>query len=281
MPTEGGTMWRATFDVLRQVVDDLGEKNAGLISAGVAFYGLFAIFPGIAATIALFGLLADPAVVDSQLDLMRGLMPPGVFTLFETQIADLLSARSTTLGLTTIVSILVALWSARTGVAALIRGLNAIFDRPNRGSIRHVFVALFMTICLVGIAIVALLAVVVAPVLIAFLPAGAYNVILLEMIRWLVAITVLFMGLGVLYRYGPNRRYARLGWITPGAFAVVILWIAVSIGFSIYVANFSTYNEVYGSLGAVIALLFWFYLSAYLILAGGALNVTLDRRRPL
>ena len=274
-------MWRTSYEVVRQVLDDLGEKNAGLISAGVAFYGLFAIFPGLAATISLFGLLADPAVVDSQLELMRGLMPPSVFSLFEAQIDGLLAAGSATLGLTTLISIGLALWSARTGVAALIRGLNAIFERPNRGSIRHVLVALLLTICLVGSTIVALLMVVVAPVVLAIIPFDTNAGLILEVVRWSVAISVLLFGLGILYRYGPNRRFARLGWITPGAFLVVVLWIGMSAAFSIYVANFGTYNEVYGSLGAVIALLFWFYLSAYLIFVGAALNHTLDRRKPL
>lgn len=274
-------MLREYYNIVRQVIDDLGEKNASLIAAGVAFYGLFAIFPGIAATISLFGLFADPAVVDSQLDLMSGIMPPGVFALFEAQIDGLLNAGSATLGFTTLISIGLALWSARTGVAALIRGLNAIFDRPNRGSVRHVLVALVMTICLMGMTIIALLAVVVAPILLAIIPFDTDRGLLLDIIRWLVAVGVLFLGLGMLYRYGPNRRFARLNWITPGAFLVVVMWIAMSAAFSAYVANFSTYNEVYGSLGAVIALLFWFYLSAYLILVGGALNVTLDRRKPL
>lgn len=274
-------MWRTIYDVVMQMVQDLGEKNAGLISAGVAFYGVFAIFPAIAATIALFGLFADPVVVDTQLNLMRGLIPPGVFALFETQVESLLSAGTTKLGLTTIVSIGVALWSARSGVAALIRGLNAIFERPNRLILRHLFVAFFMTVCLIAFGIVALLTIVIAPIVLAILPLGSDTEIMLEIVRWVVAILVLFFGLGVIYRYGPNRRFARLGWITPGAFLVVVLWIAMSAAFSVYVANFSTYNEVYGSIGAVIALLTWFYLSAYLILVGGALNVTLDRRKPL
>lgn len=130
-------MWRATYDVTRQVIDDLYEKNAGLISAGVAFYGLFAIFPGLAASISLFGLLADPTVVDSQLELMRGLMPPSVFRLFEIQIDGLLNAGSAMLGFTTLISIGLALWSARTGAATLIRGLNAIFDRPGHAGRRR------------------------------------------------------------------------------------------------------------------------------------------------
>lgn len=274
-------MWRETYEVIRQVIDDLGEKNAGLISAGVAFYGLFAVFPGIAAIISLFGLVADPIVVNSQLELMRGLMPPGVFALFNNQINGLLSARTAALGLTTLLSIGLALWSARTGVAALIRGLNAIFERPNRSSIRHVLVALLLTASLVGMAIIALLMVVVAPILLALIPFTDRISWLLDGIRWGVAVSVLLVGLGLLYRYGPNRRFSRMGWITPGAFVVVVAWIGVSAGFSIYVANFGTYNEVYGSLGAVIALLFWFYLSAYLILVGGAFNVALERRKPL
>ncbi len=274
-------MWGEWFNVARQVIDDLGEKNAGLISAGVAFYGLFAIFPGIAATIALFGLLADPVVVDSQLELMRGLMPAGVFELFETQIDAVLGAGASTLGLTTFISIAVALWSARSGVAAIIRGLNAIFERPNRAAIRHVLVALLLTVCLIGMAIVALMMLVVAPVLLAVLPISSDQGAVLEVIRWSVAIAVLFVGLGMLYRYGPNRRFARPNWVTPGAVIVVILWLFMSSAFTIYVANFSTYNEVYGSIGAVIAMLMWFYLSAYLIFLGAALNVTLDKRKPL
>jgi membrane protein len=273
--------WRSAFYVARQVFDDLGEKNAGLISAGVAFYGLFAIFPGIAAIISLFGIFADPIVVETQLDLMANLMPEDVFNLFQVQIDGLLRAGSATLGLTTLISIGLALWSARTGVAALILGLNAIFDEPNRSNIRHTLVALMLTICLIGIAIIALLMVVVAPVLLAVIPFETDKATLFELVRWSLVVTVLVVGLGLLYRYGPNRRYVRMSWIAPGVFVVVVFWLAMSAVFSVYVANFATYNEVYGSLGAVIALLFWFYLSAYLILVGAALNNTLGIRKPL
>ncbi|SLN19254.1 YihY/virulence factor BrkB family protein [Pseudooctadecabacter jejudonensis] len=274
-------MMREAYDVIRQVVDDLGEKNAGLISAGVAFYGLFAIFPGLAATIAVFGLMADPAIVNEQLQLVKGLMPPEVFTLFEGQLDSILNARPETLGVTTIISVGVALWSVRAGVAALIQGLNAIFETPNRGLARGVLVALLMSASLVGVAIVALIMVVIAPVVIALVPFNTDIELLLEASRWGLVVLVLLAGLGIIYRYGPNRRRHRLSWLTPGAFVVVVLWIGMSVLFSIYVSNFGNYNEVYGSLGAVVALLFWFYLSSFLIMVGAALNVTLDRRKPL
>lgn len=274
-------MWRECYDVTRQVFDEIGEKNAGLISAGVAFYGLFAIFPGIAATIAIFGLLADPVTINNQLVLMRGLMPPEVFKLFEGQISSIMNARSETLGLTTVISIFVALWSVRAGVAALIQGLNAIFERPGRGIARHLLVALLMSMSLVAVAVVALLAIVVAPVFIALMPFNTDQELALEAVRWISVFMVMMVGLGIIYRYGPNRGGNRLGWITPGAVLVVVLWVAMSALFTVYVANFSTYNEVYGSLGAVVILLFWFYLSAFLVMLGAALNVTLDRRKPL
>ncbi|NBD29496.1 MAG: YihY family inner membrane protein [Alphaproteobacteria bacterium] len=271
-------MPRLGWTQLRQGLAYADEKNASLISAGVAFYALFAIFPGIAATISLFGLLADPGVVEDQLNLLRDFMPPGAFSLFQSQIDRLLAAGGTTLGWTTVLSVGVALWSARAGVAALMRGLNAIFGRPNRGGLWHTLVALMLTGALVGIAIVALLLVVVAPILLQFLPVVGGLAWTLEVLRWAVAIAVLVFGLGLLYRYGPNARGERLAWFTPGAGVVVICWFAMSAGFSTYVANFSNYNEVYGSIGAVVALLMWFYLSAYLVLLGAALNMALRNR---
>lgn len=271
-------MVRLGWTQLRQGLAYADEKNASLISAGVAFYALFAIFPGIAATISLFGLLADPGVVAEQLELMRDFIPPGAFALFQSQIDRLLGAGGTTLGWTTVFSIGVALWSARAGVAALMRGLNAIFGRPNRGGLRHTFVALLLTGALVGIAIVALLLVVVTPILLKFVPVVGGLAWTLEILRWAVAIAVLVFGLGLLYRYGPNARGERLAWFTPGAGVVVVCWFAMSALFSVYVANFSNYNEVYGSIGAVVALLMWFYLSAYLVLLGADLNMALRNR---
>ena len=146
-----------------------GRKQLSLIAAGVAFFGMFAIFPGIAAVIAIFGLLADPAVVSEQLSLMEDIIPPDAYGLFAGQIDRLLTARTDTLGWATVVSISLALWSSRAGVAALMGGLNAIAGTPPRNGIMQAIVALGLTICLVSLAIVALLMVVVAPVVLGVL----------------------------------------------------------------------------------------------------------------
>lgn len=263
----------------RALIDTAGEQNVGLISAGIAFYGLFAVFPAMAALIAIFGLMADPTIVYSQLELLSEFMPTGAYALFEAQLTGLLNAQTGTLGWATLLSLGIALWSARAGVAALILGLNAIFGTPNRGGVRHALVALLLTLTLIGMAIVALFMVVIAPIAIALLPLQAETEQLLEVIRWIVALLSLLAALGLLYRYGPNRRGARPSWLTPGALLVVVAWLAASAGFSLYVANFGSYNEVYGSIGAVIALLMWLYISAYLILLGAVMNVALERVR--
>ena len=134
-----------------------------------------------------------------------------------------------------------------------------------------------LTLCLVFLAIVALLAVVIAPVVLAFVPLAGSTAWLLEFLRWIIALGVLLLALGLLYRFGPARPGPRGRWFTVGAVVVIVLWILASAGLSFYLTNFGAYNEVYGSIGAVIGLMLWLYVSAYLILLGAALNAHIHR----
>ena len=262
-----------TWRVLVAVWTTASEKHLGLIAAGVAFFGMFGIFPGIAAVIAIFGLVADPVVISEQLALMEGIIPPDAYRLISSQINRLILAPSGALGWATVVSITLALWSCRAGVGALIGGLNAIAGQRVRNGIWQMIVALLLTIALVSLAIVALVVVVLVPIGLAFIPVATSTAWLLEALRWIIALGVLMIGLSLLYRFGPARIGSRGRWLTVGAFVVVVLWVAASAGLSYYLTNFASYNEVYGSIGAVIGLLLWLYVSAYLILLGAALNV--------
>jgi membrane protein len=262
-------VWR----VLYAVWDMAGKKHLGLIAAGVAFFGMFGIFPGIAAVIAIFGLLADPLVISEQLVLMEDIIPADAYRLLSSQINRLVMAPTGKLGWATLVSIVLALWSCRAGVGGLIGGLNAIAGQRQRNGILQMLIAFALTIALVSLAIVALTAVVILPIVLAFVPIAASTAWFVEGARWLIALTVLMMGLSLLYRFGPARIGPRGRWMTVGAFVVVILWVAASFGLSFYLTNFASYNEVYGSIGAVIGLLLWLYVTAYLILLGAALNV--------
>ena len=158
------------FRLLYCVWTVAGEKHLGLIAAGVGFFGMFAIFPAIAAVIAIFGLVADPAVVSEQLVLLQDVIPTGAYGLFEQQINGLLQARSETLGLATAISILLAVWASRARVAALMGGLNAIEGMPNRNGAKQILVAMLLTICLMMLAITAMIALVILPLVLAYVP---------------------------------------------------------------------------------------------------------------
>ncbi|MEL6563216.1 MAG: YihY/virulence factor BrkB family protein [Pseudomonadota bacterium] len=274
-PKDPALWWRAA----RHVLHLNEEKRLGLIAAGVAFYAILAVFPGIAATIALWGIIGDPALALAQMEEFQALIPADVYRLLAGQLVKLSTTDGLTLGWASLLSFGFALWSARAGVAALMQGLNAIYDAPNRSGLSHYIRALLLTLSLIGVLLVAMGCIVVLPVVLAYLPLGPWANLGVELVRWCVGIAVLVAGFAVIYRLGPNLQGARPRLISPGALFAVVGWLAASTGFSIYLQNFGNYNEVYGSLGAVIVMLMWLFISAYLVLLGGALNAELARAR--
>ncbi|MBY5934047.1 YihY/virulence factor BrkB family protein [Tateyamaria omphalii] len=267
--------WRAIRHVAR--LND--EKHLGLIAAGVAFYAILAVFPGIAATIALWGIIGDPGLALRQMEEFQALIPADVYALLAAQLVKLATTDGLTLGWASLLSFGFALWSARAGVAALMQGLNAIYDAPNRSGVAHYIRAFLLTLSLIGVVLTAMACIVVLPVVLAFLPLGPWANFGVEVLRWAVGIAVLLAGFSVIYRLGPNLSGQRPRLISPGAAFAAICWIAASTGFSVYLQNFGNYNEVYGSIGAVIVMLLWLFISAYLVLLGGALNAELARAR--
>lgn len=271
--THAGAVWRL-----------LGERHLGLIAAGVAFFAMLAMFPAVAALIALAGFLVDPAAVENTLEMMSDFLPDEAFSIVADQIERLTGTASETLGLTSALSFAVATWSARLGVGALIQGMTAIYGATQRGGFRGTVLALFLTVLLIGVGVIAVTAMLFTPVVLAiidrFLPGNSNLPLVAEVLRWAVALVALIVGLGLFYRYGPNRPKAmRSPFLSPGLFLALILWSAASVGFSIYLANFGNYNEIYGSIGAVIALLMWLYVSAYAVLIGAALNYVIETAR--
>ncbi|MFT6023939.1 MAG: membrane protein [Ascidiaceihabitans sp.] len=266
------------WHVLQRVFRMMDERNLSLIAAGVAFYSILAVFPGLATVIAIWGVVGDPAAVAEQVSEFKAVLPQDVFKLIDTQLRALSRADGLTLGWASLVSLVLAIWSARAGVAALMRGLNAIYKVPNRQGFAHYLRALMLTVALIGVAVTAIACVVLVPVIMAFLPLGPWAGLGLDIARWTVALSVLLAGFLIIYRLGPNRadRLTRL--VMPGAIFATLCWAAASSGFSIYLKNFGAYNEVYGSIGAVIAMLMWLFISAWLVLLGGALNAELEKR---
>jgi membrane protein len=254
------------------------RAELGLIAAGVAFFGFLAIFPAIAAIIALWGFAADPAVLRDQIEPLRQFLPADAFSVLSGQVEALISTNSGKLGLSSLLSLMFALWSARAGVAALIRGLNAIHHLPNRDGFWHQLRAVVLTLVLIALVLMAMLSAVAGPLLARFLPIGTGTALLLELVNLALGFTLVTLAIAATYRLGPNAaRAPRI--FTRGLFIALILWGLVSRGFVLYLANFNTYNEVYGSIGAIVALLVWFYLSAYAVLLGAAYDAERAARR--
>jgi membrane protein len=164
-------------------------------------------------------------------------------------------------------------------VAALISALNAINGHRPHGGLRRFAGSVIMTAAALVLAVLALATVVVVPIALNLLDLGRAEGLILKLLPWSVLILVLLVFLGMVYRWGPNREGARPGWLTPGSFLAVALWAVSSMAFSVYLGNFGSYNRIYGSIGAVIALLMWFYISAYIVLLGAVLNAETARLR--
>ncbi|NBC97284.1 MAG: YihY family inner membrane protein [Deinococcus-Thermus bacterium] len=273
---------RLALGVMGAVGDRMTAINIGLVSAGVAFYGLLAIFPTLTAMVALWGLVADPTVVAAEVQALEPMVPAEAFDILEQQVNALASGASRTLGWASAASLAAAFWASRSGVAAIIGGLNKVHDSRPRGGIWHALTALMLSGGLILAALVALASVVIAPVALAVLPLGPYTGLALNVMRWMIGIATVLFAIGALYRFGPSGKLARPPWrhagvISPGTVFAVVLWGAASWGFSTYLANFGNYDKVYGSLGAVIALLMWFYVSGFVVLLGAIIDVELTR----
>lgn len=252
----------------------VSKAEIGLISAGIAFFGFLAIFPALAAVITIWGFAADPNMVQTQLNLAENYLPPEAFDLLYGQVQRILATNTRSLGLATLISTLFALWSARAGVGALVSGINAIHGLPSRSGVRHVVRAFVMTLVLIGLVLSGMTLAVVMPLIIGLLPLGASAVNALSAANFLVGMLFVMMSIAMAYRLGPNRprQAIRPPLFTHGLFLALALWVGVSRGLVFYLGNFANYNQVYGSIGAVVALLMWFYLSAFAVLLGAAVD---------
>ena len=268
-----------TFWFLVEIYQAMNARNIGLLAAGVAFFALLALFPGIAAFISVFGFFADPLMLQDQLTLVEELLPPAAFTLLSNQITRLVWANDGILGWTSLLSIFIALFLARRGVDAMLIGICAIHDTPRRSGFSHAIRVAIITIGMLVVGVVALLAVLILPVLLAFIPIDGAQSYMIDAGRWALAMGLVALWITVFYWIGPNRTSKAAQIWKPGLVLALVLWISVSAGFSYYLGNFGNYNEIYGSIGAVIALLMWFYISAYAVLLGGILNATLEKRQ--
>ena len=233
-----------------------------------------------AALIALWGIALDPGAVERQIRPLENLLPKDVFDIIYNQVLSLAQTESEYLSLAGLLGLMLALWSARAGVSAMMRAMNIVHRSPNRGFFRHYFKALFLTFLMIALTAVGFMMTVGIPILTSFIEFGSFEIYILMAVRWISGTLVLFTAISVLQRYGANRRDYKCAWVMPGAIFSTLLAILASVALSTYIAHFDSYNKAYGSLGAVAALLMWLYIIALFVLIGAALNARLDELKP-
>ncbi|MGK7871414.1 YihY/virulence factor BrkB family protein [Falsiroseomonas sp. E2-1-a20] len=263
----------------KRTLSQASEDRLLTEAAGITFYTLLALFPAIAALVSLYALVADPTTIQGHLEALGGVVPGGGMDIINEQVSRVAETASGTLGFGAIAGLLVSLWSANQAAKAVFDALNVVYEeQEKRGFIKLTLTTLAFTLGFIVFAILTMVAVVALPVVLGFIGLGGTVETLLRYGRWPLLLLLVSLVLATLYRWGPSRATARWRWVTWGSGFAALAWLAVSAAFSWYVTNFGSYNETYGSLGAVIGFMTWIWISSAVILVGAELNAEMEHQ---
>ncbi len=269
---------RGWKDVLVRVKSESKRDQVVLLAAGVAFFGLLALVPALIALLSIYGLVADPDRIDEQIVDALSAAPAEVRDLISQQARDIGDASSGAI-LAVVGGLLLALWSASSGMKNLIEAINAAYDEEEtRGFLKVRALAVGFTLGAIVFLVVAFAAIALLPSLIAESSLGTIGRVLVSIVRFVVLFAGLLIGLAVLYRYAPDRRQPKWSWISPGALFGGVVWMLGSLLFSLYTANFGKYNESYGALGGVVVVMLWLLLTVLVVIVGAEINCELERQ---
>ena len=262
-------------DIAKRTGKEVKADQVPLLAAGVAFYVLLALFPAIIAGVSIYGLVADPQTVRDQINRLAETLSPETAKLIGTQIQQVTSSAGGALGLATVIGILTALWSASSGMKALITGVNLAYDETEgRKFVKLRGLSILMTLGAMVLLGVALALIVGFPAVPDSWPTPLQWTA--AILRFVLLAVLLMAGLAALYRYAPDRDSPKWGWASPGSVVATVLWVLASVGFSVYVNAFGNYNKTYGALAGIIILMFWLYLTAFVVLVGAELNAEME-----
>lgn len=287
-PVEGRKLSRSDLlTVLKRVAGEIRGDHLTLMSGGIAFWGMVAVFPALLAMITLYGLIADPLQVAEQIEAVASVLPGDAENpetlqgILATAMRDAASQDQGALTVSLVVTIGGALWTASAGVAGLIEGVNAAYDEVDtRPYLKKRGLALLLTLGAIVFLSLSVGLIAVVPVVLRLVGLEGVAATLISVARWPLLAAAIMGSLAVIYRVGPNRDSARTRWRSPGALVATVLFLLVSSGFSLYVTTFGgrdSYAATYGALTGVIVLLFWLFLSAFAILLGAEVNNELER----
>jgi len=271
---------RSFGHVLVRAVREFGEDAMSIYAAALAYRALFALFPFLIFLVALVAFLDMPQLFAWMQSQAAMVVPEESMQQVNQVIAELQTPRGGLLS----IGILLALWSASSGVMSAMEALNVAYDVTERRPMwKRISLAVFYTVSIAVLMLTAAALMVLGPQAAQWvaqrLGLEQMLVTVWSWMRWPVAVLLLMLVVSLVYYAGPNVK-ARFRFITPGAILAVVIWVAASVGFGYYVSNFGNYDATYGSLGAIVILLFYFYLSAAVLLFGAEVNAVLEEREP-
>lgn len=267
------------WSIAKRVATETNNDRVMTEAAGITFYALLSLFPGLTALVSIYGLFADRATIQKHLSDLSGFLPEGGMNIINEQLERLISSPQQALGFGAIVGLLAALWSANQGTKAMMDALNIVYEEEEkRGFFYRTLLSLGMTFGALIFVMVAMAGVIAVPVVLNFLWLGKGTETIISLARWPILLIAITMLLAVLYRYGPSRETARWRWVSYGGVFAAILWVIVSAGFTFYVSRFGNYDATYGSLGAVIGFMTWIWISSIVVLVGAELNAEMEHQ---
>jgi len=271
----------AWVQVVKRVWVMIGFHELGLLAGGLAFFVFLALTPLIAAMVMIYGLVGDVRTVQDQMQSIVRVVPLEAAKLIQDQLLQIVTTSSGVTGFALIIALFFAVYGGMRAASGMISALNVINEEHETRSFVTLTVrAAALTLAAVLIALTGIL----SGGVFAWLQTqtsvylGSVTAFLFKLLTWALAVALGTVGFALIMRYGPDRRPAKWRWLTPGSLLATVLWIAVSFGFSLYVAYISDYNATYGSLSAIVVFLMWLYLSAYGVLLGALLNAEIERQ---
>jgi membrane protein len=268
--------WR---DILVRVRQNLGRDNTSVVAAGIGLHALLAVFPLLAVIVSVYGMFASPESVAGDVQPFLAVFPPSAAKLLTAQLQSLAATKNHTLGFGAVAATLLALWNSRKGVGALMTATNIAYKEPERrGFLLKLALSVVFSLSAIVIFAAMLLVGVSVPTLLRGASLGGAATDAVLVFRWVLLWSFAVLGLSLAYRYAPDRQKPKWRWVTWGSVIAASVWILGSLAFSLYVQNFGSYSQTYGTLGGVIVLLMWFYLMGFTIVLGAEINAEMEHQ---